>query len=130
MTFPTLPGDLGQSLSFRQYNRSNAKGPIAVTHPTIHKVLEISTCHLMPATLNGWLKQEAPGRPSSLIEFEYGWFVQAHYLLDQLIQQEVAMPADLEECCRFAQDNGCLWIMFDADAAMLEQLTDYSEAYA
>ena len=126
-----LPLDLEFSLSARQWRRANPDKivrALPMTDLTIHKVLEISTAHLMPPTLTGWLPAQTD-RPSTIVPHEYGWFVQAHYLLDQITAEEIQIPADLEECCRLAQDNGCLWVMFDQDGARLEQLTDYQEAY-
>jgi hypothetical protein len=96
-----------------------------------HRILELSTAHLQPTTLSGWLPQIKAHYPSSYIDYPFGWILSASFIMKQLAtgDGEMGVPVDVEECCSFAVAQGCNYVMFDGDAACVTMLTNYSEAY-
>jgi hypothetical protein len=96
-----------------------------------HRILELSTAHLQPATLEHWLPPMKARYPSSYIDYPFGWILSASFLIKQRDtgDGEMGLPADVEEVCRFALAQGCNYVMLDGDAGVLATLTNYSEAY-
>lgn len=93
--------------------------------PKTWKMLDLSTAHLQPHT-GEWLSINQPTYPSSIIGFPHGWILSTH--LWEVLGENL-LPADIRECLEYAVNEGCEWVMFDADADIDPNLTDYSDAY-
>lgn len=92
--------------------------------PVIHDMLELSTAHLQPFT-HDWLQANSTTYPSCIIHHEYGWIINTHIWE----AQGDALPADLVECCAYATNFGCAFILFDTDGMINSHVTDYSSSY-
>lgn len=87
--------------------------------PTIHPMLDVSTAHFRVETLN-WLSEV----PNDFIVFpkeEYGYFIP---IIEETLTDEVDIPDDLRAVIKFAQGQGCTWIMIDRDALFIDELPE------
>lgn len=100
----------------------------------IRQFLDLSTAHLSPAALTwldeaGWLNAQANhhqdssgGAAISTLGSTYaGWFMHVpHPDLDG--GDMGGMPDDLKAICKFANDRGCSYALFDAEGPILADL--------
>jgi hypothetical protein len=80
----------------------------------IEPMLALSTGHLSEDTCNRFLKiYDGPCWEKG----DYGWFV---YVPEAAGEDD--LPEDLAACFAFAILKGCCWVMFDRDAAPVDEL--------
>lgn len=102
------------------YIDSEGRPPQAVNAcPDILRVLDISTAHIAPETMQmldttHYDRWPVTGGPKS-----YGYFMYAPEADDP------AIPRDLWACFEFAREHGCTYLCFDADADRYPPLKDY-----
>lgn len=89
-------------------------------------IMALSTEHVTPEAAS-WLNQRdcpIPSYPKKMSSEFYGWFVFAEP--DLLDEEEIAtFPQCIQDCIRFAWQNGCDCIMFDSDEEPVPALTTY-----
>ena len=79
----------------------------------IEPMLALSTAHLSLETCTIFLPDyDGP----AWMKGDYGWFV---YVVDDAGDE---LPADLTACMALARERGSFWVMFDRDAAAIEEL--------
>lgn len=83
------------------------------------KFLTLSTAHVTNETR--LILDESPIKDWPVFGFQgvYGWVIYAHD------EDYLEIPRDLWGVCEYARKNGCDYIMFDADADMIEELPHY-----
>ena len=86
----------------------------------ITKMLVLSTGHLTRYACNTFLEEYPYAYPQD----EWGYFVCLP--TDELpLSDEHNLPACLIDCMKYADAQGCDWIMFDSDGPLIEELPDY-----
>ena len=89
----------------------------------VHKFLELSTRHIGSSTAD-LLRENAIDSGVICDEHRgYGWWVYVE--MDDIAESDAALPADLRAAVQYARALGCLWIMFDEDAAPIDDLPEY-----
>lgn len=78
------------------------------------KMLTISTGHLTDDTCNEFLGNYEHAYDKG----EFGCFVYVD-------TEARGLPASLEDCLGFAEEQGCAWVVFDCDGPILPELTFY-----
>lgn len=85
------------------------------TPPQIMKVLDVSNAHIRRSS-RCWVASNA------MMEGDYGWFVSVSRLDDDNdAVDEDKMPAEVKQIMQLAVDNGCDYVLFDADAPRYSQ---------
>ena len=88
--------------------------------PEIAKMLVLSTGHLTPHACNSFL----PGYRHAYEKSDYGWFV--FVPTDETpIEDGDELPGCLIDCLKFADTQGCQWVMFDQDGPREDSLPYY-----
>lgn len=91
---------------------------------TIRKFLDLSTAHITAKTRdlfnNGGCSDDYVRYALVDLHGEYGWWVYA-----EPVCSDYRLPDDLDRVMRYARDNGCDWILFDCDAAEVDDLPTY-----
>lgn len=64
----------------------------------------------------------SPGEFMGLKEILYGWFI--HIPEDEDLE-DLRIPEDLRECCKFAKENDCVWLCLDCDGMIVSELPTY-----
>ena len=87
--------------------------------PEIRKFLTLSTAHVTNETR--LILDETSTKDWPVFGFGgvYGWVIYAH---DENLGE---IPEDLWRVIEYARANGCDYVMFDADADMIEELPHY-----
>lgn len=97
--------------------------------------LELSTCHITPNTAKKLDSMVESGEPIIVYDKEgYGWFIP---VLNEYFDEKEDMsadvkadiPEDLKTVFLFAKENGCRWIIFDADAEKYDNLPNFSDEW-
>lgn len=84
--------------------------------PTIHDLLELSTAHL-PPQLAGQLSSIPGGHACATV---YGWLM---WIPDPSDEPNPARGGDvLGRIQRYAQALGCVYVLFDRDAEIIDDL--------
>ena len=83
---------------------------------TIRNFLDLSTGHLKPETRDLMLND--PGYPGVSMANEYGWFC-------YICEDNPVWDQDMKDCMAKARELGCLYILFDRDADLLDDLPYY-----
>lgn len=99
----------------------------------VRKYLDLSTAHLSPAA-KAWLSESATanhaanyhgfgaGAPLGTVGATlYGWFMHAPEL-PETGGMDHGIPEDMWPIIRYAHEEGCAGILFDADADILPEL--------
>lgn len=106
-------------------------------HPNVRRFLDLSTGHLSVETrtyLDEQGRIAAIRRPTSgpaphpdflMGSTAWGWIVWAGMEDDS--QNLQALPIDLQRCIRFAKEQDCDYILFDADIEELDELKTYED---
>jgi hypothetical protein len=101
----------------------------------VERMLTISTAHVSKATaawlnevLETWADKKTPEIPSVSVygHGSYGW--QINVPTEEGSWEEIvksAAPTDLVACMAAARNRGCYWLLLDADAEQLDDLTTY-----
>lgn len=87
---------------------------------TLH-VLDISTAHLAPETMEFLDSRRKEAWPVIGGHIPYGYFVYAHD------EDDPEIPRDLWACFEFAHTNGCSHLRFDAHTAPYAALPTYHD---
>lgn len=87
----------------------------------IAKMLVLSTAHLTQHVATAWLMQCGAGF-SVYDKPDHGWFV---YVPTKPSACEGDYPRCLTDCWALARQEGCLWIMFDCDGDIVDNLPTY-----
>lgn len=88
-------------------------------HRNVRKFLDLSTAHLKPGTREEWTLN----RPTHVHATEYGFFVWAGDRNDEMTDD--GWPEEAVACRRFARQQGCDYLLFDADADRLCELEEF-----
>ena len=84
-----------------------------MTHPTIVKMLDLSTGHVSAETA-----ARLDAGNFGYVKGEYGWIVPTLRLSNEV-------PDDLAKVMAYARDLDCSWIMFDRDADIIPDLPTF-----
>lgn len=88
----------------------------------IGRHLTLSTMHLLWTTtleIDRWIELDPSDRPIAVADTHYGWFVAAKV---QAHDGSSTVPDDLLAVLRFAQDQGCDYVLFDRDGPFVDGL--------
>lgn len=96
--------------------------------------LELSTGHVTKATAE-WLDEQGElaardprvvGRWADIhmARHVYGWFVWVGQDPPEEVPED--LPVDLEVCAAYARQQGCSWLLFDADAELIPELPKFN----
>lgn len=91
----------------------------------IGRHLTLSTRHLPWTTtleIDKWIELDPSDRPIAVADTHYGWFVATKVLAHD---SSSTVPDDLLVVLRFAQDNGCNYVLFDRDGPFVDGLRVY-----
>lgn len=90
-----------------------------ITPPQIMKVLDVSNAHIRRSSCC-WVSSAA------MMDGEYGWFVSVSRLEeDDDAVDEDKMPAEVKQIMQWAVDNGCDYVLFDADGSRYAQFETF-----
>ena len=97
----------------------------------IYKILNLSTTHLSADTckdLDAWCRTIDLNRkafsqsPTLLGATDYGWII---YCTEaSVVEEDATLPADMLACMKYAREQGCEFLLFDADAEEIDDLPD------
>ena len=86
----------------------------------IVNLLELSSVHLSSDS-RALLTDYSPVILDQIAAYdsEYGWFIPAD------MENIEDLPADLAGCIRYGHERSCMWLHFDSDAGICEELPRY-----
>lgn len=88
---------------------------------SIYKMLDLSTAHLNPESVEALERHVEPDSPITVIgESEYGWIV---YVSEPDLVKE--MPAVLAAILEDARRHGCDYVRFDRDGPVEDDLPTF-----
>ena len=92
-----------------------------VEKPAVLRVLDLSTAHLKPTTLDFFDSAHPEAWPCSGGVTSYGYFF---YALDENTSER-PIPADLWKAMQYARHHDCAHLLFDRDAGIAPGLKTY-----
>ena len=94
----------------------------------IDKMLTLSTAHITENTatlLANNIKKDNPYLKNIAVypKGDYGYFI---YMIDEISENDIRLPADLRTCLQYALDLKCTMLCFDRDGDIMSDLKEYN----